>query len=73
MARVGKTSAGIVPEEKVASLKSRGLKNPMPQHYELDMSSPDMAMDNDGSGASKGGEAPKSGKKAPGKMGKDAE
>ena len=82
MARVGKTNAGKVAEG-APSLKSRGLKNPIPQNYGLEMGPPEMALDNDGeslkgSGASvegpgpqksgKAGAPPASGKKAPGKM-----
>lgn len=68
MAKLGKTNAGKVTEESVPCLKSRGLKNPMPQAYELKDGQPNMAADNDKPGASKGGKAPESHKKAPGEM-----
>lgn len=66
MAKVGKHTAGAVPES-APHLKSRGLKNPAPQAHELDMGgAPDMAMGNDGS-KKKAAKAPASGKKEPGK------
>lgn len=65
MAKVGKTSAGAVPES-VPHLKSRGLKNPMPQAQELGGGAPDMAMGNDGSKKA-AAKAPASGKKDPSK------
>jgi hypothetical protein len=66
MAKLGKTNAGKVTEESVPNLKSRGLKNPMPMEYELNVGYPNMAMDNDKPG--KEGKAPESYKKAPGEM-----
>ena len=66
MAKVGKTNAGSVSAD-APQLKSRGLKNPMPQGYGLDMGAPDMAMENDGSKSSKK-TPPKSGKRQAGKM-----
>jgi hypothetical protein len=65
MAKVGKTNAGTVVAG-VPSLKSRGLKNPMPADYELDPNHPDMAMDNDKAGKKKS--PPASGKRTPGAM-----
>ena len=82
MAKVGKTNAGKLSAE-APQLKSRGLKNPVPQNYGLEMGPPEMAMDNDGESLSgkgaevagpgpeksgKAGMPPASGKKAPGKM-----
>jgi hypothetical protein len=64
MAKVGKHTAGIVSEESVPSLKSRGLKNPMPLEYELSVGHPNMANDNDKLG--KAEKAPESFKKEPG-------
>jgi hypothetical protein len=63
MAKTGKTNAGAVPDS-VPSLKSKGLKNPMPADYSMDQSSPDMTKSNDKPG--KAGKAPASGKKTPG-------
>lgn len=63
MAKVGKHTAGAVPES-VPHLKSRGLKNPAPQAHELGGGAPDMAMGNDGS-KKKAASAPASGKKDP--------
>lgn len=65
MAKTGKTNAGSVPDS-VPSIKSRGMKNPMPSDYMLEPNHPDMAMDNDGPGKAK--TPPASGKKAPGAM-----
>jgi len=65
MARVGKHTAGTVTEG-VPSLKSRGLKNPMPADHELDPNHPNMAMDNDKGGKRKS--PPESGKRTPGAM-----
>lgn len=67
MAKVGKTNAGSVKAD-APQLKSRGLKNPMPQNLELGQSPGEMAMGNDGAGKGQAGKAPKSGKRAPGKM-----
>jgi hypothetical protein len=82
MAKVGKTNAGKVAAE-APQLKSRGLKNPVPQNYALEVGPPEMALDNDGEGlhgqgasmegpgpqkSGKGGMPPKSGKRQPGKM-----
>ena len=82
MAKVGKTNAGKIQMD-APQLKSRGLKNPVPQNYDLEVGPPEMALNNDGEGLSgsgasvegpgaqkggKGGMPPKSGKKAPGKM-----
>jgi hypothetical protein len=64
MAKVGKHTAGVVSEDSVPSLKSRGLKNPMPQSYELTVGYPNMANDNDALGKQE--TAPASYKKAPG-------
>ena len=66
MAKLGKHTAGKVTEESVPSLKSRGLKNPMPQDEELSVGFPNMASDNDKPGKKE--VPPESGKKAPGKM-----
>jgi len=66
MAKVGKTNAGVVTAE-APQIKSRGLKNPVPQNYALEMGNPEMAMDNDGS-KKREKTPPKSGKRAPGKM-----
>jgi hypothetical protein len=66
MAKLGKTNAGSVPES-VPSLKSRGLKNPMPADYDLAQSQPDMTKSNDGSKGG-AGSPPASGKRAPGDM-----
>ena len=64
MAKVGKHTAGVVSEGSVPSLKSRGLKNPMPMEYELSVGYPNMANDNDKLGKLE--KAPESYKKAPG-------
>jgi hypothetical protein len=64
MAKVGKHTAGVVTEGSVPSLKSRGLKNPMPMAYELTVGEPNMANDNDKLGKQE--KAPESYKKAPG-------
>lgn len=66
MAKLGKHTAGKVTEESVPSLKSRGMKNPMPQDEELSVGYPNMASDNDKLG--KREVPPASGKKAPGDM-----
>jgi hypothetical protein len=66
MAKLGKHTAGKVTEESVPSLKSRGLKNPMPQDEELSVGFPNVAADNDKVG--KRQTPPMSGKKAPGEM-----
>ena len=65
MAKVGKTNAGAVPDS-VPSIKSKGLKNPMPADYGMDQSTPDMSKGNDKPG--KQGTPPESKKKAPGEM-----
>lgn len=70
MAKVGKTNAGSVTAD-APQIKSRGLKNPVPQKYDLEVGQPEMAMDNDGDGT-KPKTPPKSGKRAPGKMNEDA-
>ena len=66
MAVVGKHTAGKVTEQSVPCLKSRGLKNPMPQDEELSVGYPNMASDNDKPGKTE--MPPESGKKEPGKM-----
>ena len=61
MAKLGKHTAGKVTEDSVPCIKSRGLKNPMPQEYELSVGHPNMANDNDKLG--KAEKAPESFKK----------
>jgi hypothetical protein len=62
MAKLGKTNAGSVPDS-VPSLKSKGLKNPMPSDMSMDQSKPDMSKNNDKPG--KAGTPPASKKKDP--------
>jgi hypothetical protein len=62
MAKLGKTNAGSVPDS-VPSLKSRGLKNPMPSDMGLDANEPNMSKGNDKPG--KAEKAPESKKKDP--------